>query len=903
MNKAKLTKKRKKTIKSLSHLISVSIALLLTIGAWAPDTELCATPPGSKGRIMNILRRLVEFNARYPQEKVYLHFDNTGYFIGETMWFTAYCIRTDEERATDISTVLYVELLNPGGDVVETVKLRLVNGMADGCFHLNRLLNSGFYEVRAYTRYMLNWQNVDVFSRVFPVFNRPKKDGDYHEPTINKTSYKNRLPNHRKGGGAEGTEQSVAVNLHFYPEGGHLVQGIPSRVAYTVMEEGLETERGVMEVTPSSVPTPYIYKGQEFPLPEVQEEGCVVRLDVRDDDVLKAWFQVSSGFKDKTLAYLVMHGGTILMADTLTACPTNERAVSWRRIPEGVNQLIVFDEEGRMLCDRLFFKCPSIGEKDSVSIIPVTKRLTPCGKVEFTLTATPNARLSFSATDAATMTGGRTGNLKTWMLLGSEVKGYIAHPDYYFEANDSVHRQDADLLMMVQGWRRYDWNVMIGDSTFSYEHPIEDKLYLRGQVFPREGKKSAAFLHLNAFLWNQKGQTFSGKTITDRDGKFLWAMPGLRGDHHLQIKVKQEQKNADYYVRIDRHFSPTARAYVSADTMAVPLMDRVFFFSNPRVEEGADDEAQDVTDENSHLLQEVKVEGRKHWNLFGEKSRYIWRDESFGQHHASIYYDCDKAAEEIVNRGETMPTVYHWLSTQNEFFRDITPLQAYYEYKERQPLTDEGEVENEFEQTNTSNSPNLYRDGYSYKHRRIIWILNNRYAGITAMGNSFKLETLDGIQTPANQQDLFNQGGHKEYKNFRVTEGTVEPMPMMLSEVKSIYISENPEASLPYLQSSDAQHEAVTIFLYTHPLTAENQTPNLRKTHYYGYKTPETFQMEDYTVLPPMPDIRRTLYWSPCVTTDAEGKATIEFYNNTTCTDMYISMEGITPDGKFIVHP
>jgi len=424
------------------------------------------------------------------------------------------------------------------------------------------------------------------------------------------------------------------------------------------MENGRETERGVMEITPSAVPATYTYKGQTFLLPEAQEEGCVVRLDVTDDDVLKAQFQVSASFKDKTLAYLVMHGGKVLMADTLTACPVTERAVPWHRLPEGVNQLIVFNEAGQMLCDRLFFR---------VSITPITPKLTPCGKVELSLRATPNARLSFSATDAATMTSGKTRNLKTWMLLDSEVKGYIAHPDYYFEANDSVHRQAADLLIMVQGWRRYDWNVMMGNSTFSYEHPIEDKLYLRGQVLPKDGKKSTAFLHLHAFLWNQKGQTFSGKTITDREGKFLWAMPGLRGDHHLQIKVKQEQKNADYYVRIDRLFSPVPRVYLPADTMVVPLTERGLFLTSQRTETALEErENQDSTDENSHLLQEVKVRGRKYWNLFGNKNYHIWRDETFGQHHAAIYYDCDKAADEIVNRGETMPTVYHWLSTYDK---------------------------------------------------------------------------------------------------------------------------------------------------------------------------------------------------------------------------------------------
>ena len=47
------------------------------------------------------------------------------------------------------------------------------------------------------------------------------------------------------------------------------------------------------------------------------------------------------------------------------------------------------------------------------------------------------------------------GNMMTEMLLSSELKGFVPMPGYYFAADDEVHRRNLDLLMMVQGWRRY----------------------------------------------------------------------------------------------------------------------------------------------------------------------------------------------------------------------------------------------------------------------------------------------------------------------------------------------------------------------------------------------------------------------------------------------------------------
>ena len=75
----------------------------------------------------------------------------------------------------------------------------------------------------------------------------------------------------------------------------------------------------------------------------------------------------------------------------------------------------------------------------------------------------------------------------------------------------------------------------------------------------------------------------------------------------------------------------------------------------------------------------------------------------------------------------------------------------------------------------------------------------------------------------------------------------------------------------------------------------------IRRTYFQGFNEASTFKMEDYNVIPPMADFRRTIYWNPDVKTDAEGKARVEFFNNSTCEEMYISAEGMTEDGKMLV--
>ena len=133
---------------------------------------------------------------------------------------------------------MYVELVSPEGYVVETQKYKLdSNGCCHGNFTLSPLLLSGYYEIRSYTRYMLNWVKDAIFSRVFPIFD--KVNGDNWE-------FKNML-DRRRGFQYRGSWVSSdlpPVSLKFYPEGGHLVNGLSTQVAYELLgNDGLPLYR------------------------------------------------------------------------------------------------------------------------------------------------------------------------------------------------------------------------------------------------------------------------------------------------------------------------------------------------------------------------------------------------------------------------------------------------------------------------------------------------------------------------------------------------------------------------------------------------------------------------------------------------------------------------------------
>ena len=56
------------------------------------------------------------------------------------------------------------------------------------------------------------------------------------------------------------------------------------------------------------------------------------------------------------LGYVIMHNGNIYRCDTLTASPLMEIELDRQAMPEGVNQMTVFDSRGAIMAERIMGK-------------------------------------------------------------------------------------------------------------------------------------------------------------------------------------------------------------------------------------------------------------------------------------------------------------------------------------------------------------------------------------------------------------------------------------------------------------------------------------------------------------------------------------------------------------------
>ena len=851
----------------MKRLIYILFLVLLALPLHAQSDET--------SRILSYIQKAMNFNKVVPQEKVYLHFDNMGYFENETLWFKAYVTRTYDGHASDLSKVLYVELLNPTGDVLQTLKYPIDSlGQSHGEMKLDTILGSGLYEVRAYTRYMTNWGTNAVFSRVIPIFKTPKTEGDYSDLTIATIPYHNRLPNRRDpldslyvraaGEGVYTDDLMKTISVKFYPEGGDLIAGKKCRVAMLAVDDNghphegegfvmnergdvlasVQTDtlgRGVFELVPDTGKLTFQMRNlkkstrrsvQYFTLPEAKKEGCTLHVDAVNENML-ATLQCSDGICGSMLGYVIMHDGNIYRCDTLTTSPLMEIELDRQAMPEGVNQMTVFDSRGAIMAERLFFICPKPDKSDSIQVTAITKRLKPCGKVEMELKTCPNASLSFSAIDAQTMTNGKQGNMKTWMLLSSEVRGYIRNVDYYFEADDKEHRQNADLLMLTQGWRRYDWRLMSEKYTFRKAQPIEDQFYLNGQLKAYRKHNPVSNVRMYVSLYNEKGQSLIGNAVTDAEGNYAFKMPFLDGEWKMCIyttrdikkKDKEKEKRKTYYVGIDRQFSPNPRYLTPSETTILHPLAPNAFVKKPFEELEEEDEFIPIT-EKDYVLQNVTVKAKR---KYFTNDNWRFKNEEYGKQYASLYYNADRELDKILDRGEPAPYIHDFI------LQKLKDRLGKYNY--------------------------IPRDTKAFTSERIFYVIDNNDRSVSS--------------------------------------------PVYLDEVKSIYIVFN-EMISPTIENAwtfiDTPKLNIIVYLYCHHLFSSESNKGLRRTYFQGFNQASTFKTEDYSVIPPMADFRRTIWWQPDITTDAQGKAKVEFFNNSTCEEMYISVEGMTQDGKVLVN-
>ncbi|WP_352432889.1 carboxypeptidase regulatory-like domain-containing protein [Mucilaginibacter sp. PAMB04168] len=128
----------------------------------------------------SVIEKTGKLSSARPVEKVYLHFDKPYYAVDDTIWFKAY-VTDNYRQPTPLSKIVYVEIMNSRDSLVDNLKLPIANGMAYGNIALNELkYRQDNYHIRAYTRWMSNFDAGYFFTKSIPVGNAIDRETSSH---------------------------------------------------------------------------------------------------------------------------------------------------------------------------------------------------------------------------------------------------------------------------------------------------------------------------------------------------------------------------------------------------------------------------------------------------------------------------------------------------------------------------------------------------------------------------------------------------------------------------------------------------------------------------------------------------------------------------------------------------
>ena len=885
----------------------------------------------------SLYRKVEAFGIVLPQEKVYLHLDNTCYFLGDTIWYKGYVTQSNTGTLTTMSRILYVDLLTPDGYLVERQQLEMPNGMTHGMFVLEDSLYAGYYELRAYTRWMLNFGKCEyprindkangfysrkmykefyrdyekLYSRVFPVFDKPQQPGHYpKDMTLRPMRRYYKKPRERK----------PELDLRFYPEGGNLVEGTTARVALELNDEdgqhlkdilltietkdGLEAarcrtdERGRAVFTLQDIAedkgyrATFAFDGYDFreELPEVVGEGCALTV-VQDDSTVVARVQAVNA--DGPLALHVMSQGVSRFYRPLDGSSTV--SIPLDSLPTGVNQLTVFNAEGRIYADRLFFVNHHDHAAPRLAVSGIRTQYEPFDSITLRLQlsdpADSVAGLSLAVRDRATEEFSYdNGTMLTEMLLSSEIRGFVENPGYYFEADDSIRRRTLDLLLMVQGWRRYEWRAMAGIEPLELTWMPEKFQTIAGCVNraedPNPDFKKPSNLRKEVNVWAmfvQDGQTLELQQPTE-NGTFYMQTPKIYGDCMLFLSASALDKGRDYIVKMRENGFTDEEAwpdyYVKLDHFH-PRFPKPYNYyqdmpAKDLVPAGGDSLVRAQDSFTDRTLPSVAVYAKRNGLRHYDPTK------------PAIVVDAYEAYNMIADAGiDGGDRPFYYLVNEN---------------------------------TNERISSDMGESGWS----NVTLALNLLFIGDMGVDRfGYKQTRLDGKPLTAKAQTSLHLTAphpidprlHSTIPEPNIDIGLVTvkyPTPNLggyqtlikyqkLSNLDKFYIYTDyaPRERGSWKYKQDNQPEVIVDFRLR---PNGEYTPACRDRRYLmrGYAVCDDFYNPDYSrrPLPETKDYRRTLLWMPDVKFDKEGKATVRLYNNSKPTAISIEAEGITRSGK-----
>jgi len=375
---------------------------------------------------------------------------------------------------------------------------------------------------------------------------------------------------------------AIAKDVQFFPEGGNMLSDVHAKVAFKAINsngmgidvKGTVTDDsntqvaqftsqhlGMGEFTFQPEPNKNYKATVSFPdgtqgtydLPKELNEGIYLSVNNSNPDSVTIKLISNPAFLDKfknTLFYIIAQsGGTVCYAaQTNLQNMIYSSTIAKSKFPTGILQFSLLTSEGDPLSERLVFiqhnDLLKVGintdrpvyatrQKVHMNVSVKNKEVPDVGT--FSLSVTDETKVPYDEDNETTI-------LST-LLLTSDLKGYIEKANYYFNHVDAKRIEDLDILMLTQGYHRFDYGDIVAGKTPKLTFVPEQGLNISGNLRTNSGiEVPHANIHLNI-----SDRISSQDALTDASGNFVFANLNFKDSSKVVLNAKNNP-NGNYMV-------------------------------------------------------------------------------------------------------------------------------------------------------------------------------------------------------------------------------------------------------------------------------------------------------------------------------------------------------------------
>jgi len=778
--------------------------------------------------------------AQYSKavEKVYLQFDKPYYAISDTVYFKAYITLGAENKLSALSGILYAELISPENKIAKALRLQITAGTASGDFILADTLKSGSYRVRAYTQWMRNEGDDALFEKIIQVGDA----GPGRIPESGGLLKKNSKPS---------AGQINRTDIQFLPEGGSLIAGNYSRIAFKAVGpngrgkavKGIVTDDTGEEITRfesgyagmgsfTFVPKEgRAYKtGVTFAdgatataqLPKALLSGYALNVNNAGADTIGVRIAGADNSPMQKIRLVAQACGKVYYAvENDSDNKYFSVAIPKSKFPTGIVQFTLLSPSGEPLNERLAF----IENHNEGTLDLITDRQAYSSRQKI------NIQLNVKNKDRKPSTGSYSAaviaedkvpadtlnepTILTSLLLTSDLKGNIEQPNYYFNHPTEKTRADLDNLLLTQGYRHFTWKQLADTAAPKFQP--ENGITISGTV--KRNNKPVQGAQVK--LFSKTGGMFMLDTVTDMNGKFAFRDLIFADSTKFVVQSKVKKGQEDVILELDTTRAPQLKMQQPADSnealqtaeIATYLVGEKQFY-----------EEQKKFGINQHtiLLKEVKVEAKKDPPIIPHSQNF---NGSGNANQVLTSKDIDRLV--TGNLGYGLDGVL------NEVFFVVA--------------------------MGTTNAYSVRYNSRSYHTRPMAFLID----GVWSDGNDFSNlhpDDVEGIE-------VILDAHYGAVYGSRAADGVIIVTTKPARRIKEYY------------------RDAPGVITYM-----PKGFYKAREFYSPQYDNPHTNQK--------MADLRSTIYWNPNIITDKDGKASFSYFNADGKGTYRVVVEGIDADGN-----